>query len=73
MASAATAGLDPRMFFQCEDDLELELLQRVAMKAIEYNKKIRREQAIMIIDTLAQSMGKGRRSSARSRNQSSTG
>lgn len=73
MAVASTAGFDPRAFMRCENDIELEILERVARRAIELNKQIRKELAILIISTLATSLNKGQSRQATSRNQSSTG
>lgn len=72
MAHAALAGIEPLQFFKIEDELEMEALRLVAMKAIEVNKKYREDLANLIISKLAKSLEKGSRRSRASQSTTPT-
>lgn len=61
MAQAVTycPGLNPLDLIRGDNDLEFALLERVVERAALLQKKIRKEQAALIINALSESLNKG--------------
>jgi hypothetical protein len=71
IAVAATAGVDPLVWIRGDNEIEFALLERVVQKTVDLQRKIRKEQAALIINALASSLSKGK-SLDSGRNTSST-
>lgn len=61
MAAAALAGIDVKLWFDTDDDVEMALLNKVALRAVSLHAEYRQELADRIISALDKALKRGKK------------